>query len=252
MKSTRQWLEYFRNNQEESAEIVWERASLPSAPLRDFLIPSLQQFQLGENAAGRHFLELAREHGRATGDFDFPEAIALFIGEEQRHSMMLAHYLHRVGAPLLTAHWTHAWFRRFRHWAGLESKVTVLVMAEIMAVPYYRAVMVAAHCPVLTAICRRILREEAQHLRFQGNTLRRLGAHRPAWQVAVNEELQRTLMTATCLLTWFEHRHVFAAAGHTFKDVWRAASAALTVVQRSANPKEKIMMQETCPADQIV
>ena len=155
MNDSRRWLEYFRSNQSEPEEIRWQDAAPLHPDLARILIPSIQQFQLGENAAGVHFLTLAREHGRATNDRDFPEAIALFIAEEQRHSALLARYLRQNGTPLLSKHWVHSIFRRIRHWAGLESKVTVLVTAEIMAIPYYRALMDVSRCPVLAAICQR-------------------------------------------------------------------------------------------------
>ena len=234
MTDSRRWLSYFRSNQPEPDEIPWDRAASLPPSLRDILIPSLQQFQLGENASGLHFLALARAHGRATGDPDFPEAIALFIAEEQRHSALLGRYLRLVGAPLLREHWIHSVFRRVRHWFGLESKVTVLVTAEILAVPYYRAVMEAAGCPVLAALCQRILREEAQHLLFQGNTLRRLQQRRPAWWVAGTHLAQELFLAATCLATWREHRRVFAASGDGFLDVWYTARVVLAHVQRAA------------------
>jgi hypothetical protein len=234
MTDSRRWLEYFRSNQSEPDEIPWEQSQPPTQTLQEILIPSLQQFQLGENASGLHFLELARAHGRDTDDPDFPEAIALFIAEEQRHSSLLARYLRRVGAPLLRRHWIHSVFRRIRHWAGLESKVTVLVTAEILAVPYYRAVMESARCPALRAICQRILREEAQHLLFQGNTLRRLQLERPAWWVSATHGVQELFLAATCLATWFEHRQVFATAGDGFLDVWYTSRVVLAHVQRAA------------------
>lgn len=234
MNDSRRWLEYFRSNQAEPDEIRWEEiVRLPPETAR-FLMPSIQQFQLGENATGAHFLELARQHGRATNDPDFPEAIALFIAEEQRHSSLLARYLRRTGTPLLRKHWVHSIFRHIRHWAGLESKVTVLVTAEIMAVPYYRALMEASRCPVLAAICQRVLREEAQHLLFQGNTLRRLQANRPGWWVAGTHLTQELFLAGTCLTTWATHSRVFAEAGEGFLDVWYTARVVLAHVQRAA------------------
>lgn len=242
MSASRPWLEYFRANQTEPAEIPWDRLTPPPAPLRAPLIASLQQFQLGENAPGLHFLELARRHAQSTGDADFPETIALFIAEEQRHSRLLACYLHRLGAPLLPAHWTHSAFRHIRHWAGLELKVRVLVTTEIMAVPYYRAVMAASTCPALTAICRRILREESRHLRFQGATLARLEARRPRLQRALAALAHQAFLAGTCLVTWLEHRPIFRASGHTLATVWRTARAALVHVWESpACPRTPIV-----------
>jgi predicted metal-dependent hydrolase len=236
VNSSRHWLEYFRRNQADPTEIPWDSVAPPPAKFRDALITSLQQFQLGENAAGRHFLELARRHAETTDDADFPEAIALFIAEEQRHSRLLAVYLHQIGAPLLKRHWTHDIFRRLRHLAGLEAKVRVLVTAEIMAIPYYRAVLAAVRCPTLQAICRRILKEEAQHLNFQGNTLHHLQSRRSPWQIQLHTAAQRMLLAGTCLLTWLEHRRVFQASGQDLGDVWRSAQAAMAHVQRSATP----------------
>jgi hypothetical protein len=234
MTDSRRWLEYFRSNQSEPDEIPWDAVCVPASAMRQILVSSLQQFQLGENASGLHFLALAREHGRATGDPDFPEAIALFIAEEQRHSAMLARYLRLIGAPLLRRHWIHSIFRHLRHWAGLESKVTVLVTAEILAIPYYRAAMEVSRCPALAAICQRVLREEAQHLLFQGNTLRRLQRSRPNWWVGATHFVQELFLAATCLATWFAHRRVFAAAGDGFLDVWYTSRVVLAHVQRAA------------------
>jgi hypothetical protein len=235
MTDSRRWLDYFRSNQADPEEIPWDRAVPLSGPWRDILAPSLQQFQLGENASGLHFLALAREHARRAGDPDFPEAIALFIAEEQRHSAMLGRYLRSIGAPLLREHWIHSVFRRLRHMVGgLEGKVTVLVTAEILAVPYYRAVMESSRCPALKAICQRVLREEAQHLLFQGNTLRRLQRHRPGWWVSATHLLQEVFLMGTCLATWREHRRVFACAGEGFLDVWFTGRVVLAHVQRAA------------------
>src|ERR1700760_1148766 len=106
------WLLYFRSNQGEPAEIPWPNIQKPDARLAQFLIPSLQLFQLGEGARGMTFLELGRRHAQSTGDFDFLETLALFISEEQRHSGLLARYLRAVGVPLLERHWVNGVFRR--------------------------------------------------------------------------------------------------------------------------------------------
>ena len=245
MTDSRRWLEYFRSNQTELDEIPWDQAIPPASPFRSALVASLQQFQLGENASGLHFLALARAHARATNDPDFPEAIALFIAEEQRHSALLARYLRRIEEPLLQQHWIHSVFRRIRHWAGLESKVTVLVTAEILAVPYYRAVMESTRCPALAAVCQRILREEAQHLLFQGNTLRRLQQQRPSWFVAATHLVQEIFLAGTCLTTWFGHRRVFAAAGDGFLDVWYTSRVVLAHVQRAAAGRNPLAYRKT-------
>ena len=121
MTDSRRWLLYFRGNQHEPTDIPWPLATLREDALGAEIVRSIQQFQLGENATGTHFLALARRHGRATGDADFPEAIALFIAEEQRHSGLLGRYLRLAGSQCLERHWIHSAFRWIRHLGGLAS-----------------------------------------------------------------------------------------------------------------------------------
>jgi len=47
----------------------------------------LQQFQLGESSDGVGLVRRAGEFARAVGAIGLPEAIELFIKEEQRHSV---------------------------------------------------------------------------------------------------------------------------------------------------------------------
>ncbi|MBM3796015.1 MAG: ferritin-like domain-containing protein [Acidobacteria bacterium] len=202
MTDSRRWLLYVRANQNEPTDIPWPLATPRQDALGREIVRSIQQVQFGENATGRHFLDLARRHGRATGDADFPEAIALFIAEEQRHSALLGRYLRLAGSRCLDRHWIHSAFRRLRHLGGLEAKVTVLVVAEMLAIPYYRALMDVARCPALEAICQRILREESQHFLFQGNTLRRLQRGRSRTYVALVHLAQELQLAGTSLATW--------------------------------------------------
>jgi hypothetical protein len=202
------WLLYFRSNQADPDEIPWRDVKPPNDEIARFLIPSLQLFQLGEGSRGLTFLEQGRSYAESSGDLDFVETLALFIAEEHRHSTLLGRYLRVVDAPLLQRHWVNGIFRRLRKLAGLECMVTVLVTAEVLAVPYYRAVHRISSCPVLRAICRRILREEAQHLLFQASTLAALQRARPAWWTGLTRSAQHILLAGTCLTVWAHHGRV--------------------------------------------
>ncbi len=243
----RHWLSYFRANQSEPDEIPWDRAQAPPNEIAHFFIPSLQQFQLGEGASGVTFLELGRRHAVASADHDFIEALALFIAEEQRHSALLCRYLRSIGVPLIEKHWVDKMFRRIRKLAGLECMVTVLVIAEIMAVPYYAAVHRLSACPVLRAICVRILREEAQHLRFQASTLRSLQKRRSPLFIALTRTFQRALLLATCALLWAEHHQVLRAGGFTVTSFVAKCRGLLMNLQRDSS-REKVFAPQLLPA----
>jgi hypothetical protein len=232
------WLLYFRSNQADPQEIPWQELQAPDGEIARFLIPSLQLFQLGEGATGLTFLELGRRHAEATGDFDFIETLALFIAEEQRHSALLGRYLRAVDAPLLQRHWVGGIFRRLRKLAGLECMVTVLVTAEVLAVPYYRAVQRISVCPVLRAICRRILREEARHLLFQASTLAALQRTRPKWWTGLTRFAQHILLAGTCFTVWAHHGRVLRHGRLNFLSFLLTCRALLGNVHRATRSAE--------------
>jgi len=175
---------------------------------------SIQQFQLGEGSSGRRLLQRGREFADAAGDPDFLEALALFVKEEQRHSGYLLRFMQREGIPASSSHWVDTVFRRLRVLAGLELSLRVLVSAEIIAIPYYRALGAATQSPLLQAISGRILQDEAAHLRFQASMLWRLAANRPLFADRIVSGIHRVFLLITCLVVWCEHGCVFRAAGY--------------------------------------
>jgi hypothetical protein len=175
---------------------------------------SIQQFQLGEGSSGRRLLQRGREFADAAGDPDFLEALALFVKEEQRHSGYLLRFMQREGIPASSSHWVDTVFRRLRVLAGLELSLRVLVSAEIIAIPYYRALGAATQSRLLRAICGRILQDEAAHLRFQASMLSRLVSNRPLLADRIVSAIHRLFLLITCLVVWREHGRVFRAAGY--------------------------------------
>jgi hypothetical protein len=106
---------------------------------RRTITPSIQQFQLGEASKGQRLFERGQKYGRAVNDPLFAGALDIFIKEEQQHSRYLAAFMESQSIPRVDKHWVDTVFRKLRGLAGLELSLTVLVTAEIVAVPYYRA-----------------------------------------------------------------------------------------------------------------
>lgn len=178
---------------------------------------SLQQFQLGEGSDGRRLLERGRNYALPKGDPTFVDALSLFIKEEQQHSRYLASFMESQGIPLASKHWVDSTFRRLRGLGGLELSLTVLLTAELIAIAYYRALLNATNSSTLKIICRRILEDEAAHLRFQSSM-----AARVAWSPqGVVQEVLLTLhllfLLGTIILVWTQHRAVFKAGGYSFR-----------------------------------
>lgn len=209
------WVRYFRANAAEPC-LPWDDGYRLSGAERAVVIESIQQFQLGENAQGQRLLERAQ-----AVDAAFVPALRLFIKEEQRHSHLLARFLFMQGAQCMRRHWVHAAFRRVRGFAGLELRMRVLATAEVLAIPYYTALRDATGSPLLRSICRRILAEEAEHLRFQAFTFGRLGSRRAAPIWALTRAAHRLFLMATSLVVWMQHRLVFRAGGYSLRGLWR-------------------------------
>jgi hypothetical protein len=229
MNST-DWLTYFRQNRLDRRGISWHEGISLDPRLRQPLARSLARFQLGESSEGAHLLAAAQRLSRRTGDPAYSHAIELFIAEEQEHSRLLARALQQMNAPLLPWHWTDWLFRRCRHLLGLHQEISVLLMAEIIALKYYGVVRNGCRAPVLEIVCEQILADEKFHVRFHCERLhdavaRRLWLVRAAcWLV-----LSAMFAAAATVVAW-DHRRAFAALGSSvtefLRDSWANFQAA--------------------------
>jgi hypothetical protein len=217
--SDRRWLQYFQANSVEP-RLPWDDAYRLTGAERAIVLPSIQQFQLGENAQGRRLLQAARVLGS-----DYLQVLRLFVREEQRHSAILGDFLKLQGARCLRHHWVHGVFHMIRGLSGLELCMRVLATAEVLAIPYYTALRDATGSPLLRAICTRILEEEAAHLHFQAFTFDRLGSGRSLPIRHIVHALHRWFLMATAILVWIEHRFVFLAGGYSIRRLLRQSLA---------------------------
>jgi hypothetical protein len=225
------WHNHFFQNRNRAGGLPWHDSYQLTASERHTVARSIQQFQLGEWARGRGFVRRATSHPVLGTDSWFVPALRLFIAEEQEHSSILGRFLDREGIPRLTTHWLDGIFRRLRKLAGLEACATVLVTAEVLAIPFYQALRDATGSPLLRAICVRILCDEARHLNYQALTLGLIRRRLSARARDVRSLCHRNLFHATALLLWQQHHSVFRAAGWDFRRFWNDANGTFTFLQ---------------------
>jgi len=214
---SRKWLTHFSLRSMTALHVSACEALQLTDRERQIITRSIQQFQLGEGSRGQRLLQRGQRFGRAANDPLFADALELFIQEEQQHSRYLEAFMESQQIPRLRRHWVDSIFRTLRGLAGLELSLTVLVTAEIIAVPYYRALRGATGSPILKMICTRILEDEANHLRFQASMLARISASRPPALRRALGELHRLFLRGTARVVWKEHRAVFEAAGYSLR-----------------------------------
>ena len=233
--SSAEWCAHFEGSASLPDEVPWESAVRLTEAERRAVAASIQEFQLGESSEGRHLHAAARAHAASTGDHAYARAIAAFIREEQRHARGFGRFLAGEGIPLRRHSWPDAVFRQLRRGVGLETTVCVLLTAELIAQVYYAALRDATQSPTLRALCGRILRDEAAHVRFQAERIAMLRAGHAPSRVWLAQAGQRALFAGAVLVVWWGHRSALTRGGFPFRRYWRQcwerfASAAATMV----------------------
>ncbi len=217
------WAGYFEHNRRNLMTIPWDDPYRLTTQEAETILHSIQQFQLGESSEGNHFREQARRYATRSGDYAYLDALELFIQEEQRHARDLGHFMEQQGLPLAKSDWVDRVFRQLRHlMATLEISVVVLITAEIVAVTYYKALHDATAASALRQLCRQILHDEVQHLRFQADALAKIRQGHSSLRTILAHMLHRVLFGGTLLVVWWHHHPVFRAGKYSFRKFWKA------------------------------
>jgi hypothetical protein len=217
MQTHQDWLSYFERNRARRTLIPWEWGIAVETHLRDPLIRSLQRFQVGEQGDGRHL----RTGAAATGDPAYVAAMALFVKEEQEHARLLARLIEGLGGRLLRWHWSDVCFVALRRVAGLRLELMVLLIAEMIAKAYYRAMYDGTRDAVLRMAFAQILCDEVGHVAFHCDYLNRAFAPLapPARRLA--RGAWRLMYRIVCLVVTIDHRRVLRAVRVSPGAFWR-------------------------------
>ena len=128
---------------------------------------SIQRFQVGEAGDGANLIAKA-----GGDDGGYPAAVKLFVAEEQNHARMLEELLRAAGVPTIASHWSDTVFVWLRRALGLRLELMVLLIAEVVALRYYRALRDGTTDPLVTRVAGLILADEERHVPFHCHRLR--------------------------------------------------------------------------------
>lgn len=202
---------------------------------------SLQQFQIGESSEGRHMIRQAE----LWGDPMYLEAARRFIREEQTHARLLLTFMKDQNIPPIRKHWVDSVFRWLRHFQGLETTISVLLTAEIMALPFYQALKRSTRSPHLQTICTKILEDEIFHIRFQAETLRHFYLSHSLFRKGFFQARFFVLTAGTALVVWYYHRAVlktvFPNLGSFFGEVLDHTQTALHWIALGEAPSHTLI-----------
>jgi hypothetical protein len=202
------------------------------------VVRSVQRFQVGESGDGANLLA----KGRAAGPAGYPEAARLFVAEENDHARLLAALLAAAGAPTITSHWSDALFVRLRRALGLRLELMVLMIAEVVALRYYRALRDGTADPVVSQVAARILEDEKVHVPFHCDRLRGSFTDLSAPGRRAVAAAWRVLFTGASLAVVVDHgsalRRLGVARTRFLRDVFVLFDAVVTEVMTEPAPHE--------------
>ncbi|KAF2778786.1 ferritin-like domain-containing protein [Streptomyces sp. OM5714] len=161
----------------------------------------VQRFQVGEDGDGANLVAKAEE----AGDADYARAVRLFVAEEQNHARLLALLLAAGGRPTLSGHWSDTVFVRLRRLLGLRTELLVLMIAEVVALRYYRALRDGTDDALTSEVAGRILADERRHVPFHCARLHDSLAELPAAVRRPVMALWRLLLLAATLVVAADH-----------------------------------------------
>lgn len=221
------WANHFVSNAENRSEPAWETLPELSPERIRNLLPSLQQFELGDGGGPACLIAFNAERFRRFA----PEArmvIDAWFAEEKEHSRLLGCAVARFRGELISTHWSFAAFCLVRRLFGVRFELQALLLTEIVSAAYYR--LLRKHCgdKPLEEMCSLILRDEAGHIAFHLDRLAAadesmLGIRRRAWQA---QFWGMGLVAATVL--WANHGRYLVPLGATTREYYREVRAAIS------------------------
>ncbi len=217
------WIHYFRHNNWSPSEFAFRNIPTLTPEDRNLVSASLQQFQLGEGSDGQGLLRRCSQFSGLHSHPDLPDAMLLFIREEQRHAAVLGHFLDQECIPRLRHHWADQLFRKIRNLAGFELMLTVLFTAELIAIPYYTAIHRATASIPLKLIAQRILRDEERHLEFQALNLAECAGQRGDAARFLTIIVHIASITCAAALVYTMHSKLFRKASLSPLKFWALA-----------------------------
>jgi len=206
------WKQYFLQNQNHFAGVNFEEYDQLFEKEQSVISHSLQQFQKGESSEGKHLFAFAKQFP----DPEYLECIKLFIREEQRHASALGSFMNKYKISSIKSHWVDEVFRWLRKLGGIHNTVRILLIAEVIAKVYYRALYNATGSALLKSICRQILSDEERHIQFQCDMLKIFHERQSFAGKFLSRNLQLVLMTGTTLVVWWYHKKVLKRGGYYF------------------------------------
>jgi len=214
--SSQYWTDYFTENATVN-RVDWKLKPVLTELEKSNILKSLQAWQLGETSEGEHLQHAAQKYAREINDIYYPNAVKLFIKEEQKHGNNLGKYLDLIEAPRIKKDWGDSLFRKIRYYnTNMELWTIAVITVESAAQIFYQALKDATQCKLLKQICTDILIDEAAHIMFQKERLYIIFSNKKPISKFIAYHAYSCFFICTSLVVWFAHQKLFKAGKINF------------------------------------
>jgi hypothetical protein len=209
-----QWITHFERNRQHRPEPDWGAPIRLSENQITRLLPSLEQFQLGDGGGPASLIAHDAERFRGQTD-QTRQVVDLWFTEEREHSRLLGRLVARFGGHPIKSHWSFSAFCLSRRILGVDFELTVLLLTEIVSTAYYRVLRRHANDDALKAVCSLILRDEGGHVAFHRDRLSSAAETDPGAFGWIWRTKFRLLGYAAATMLWANHGKCLAPLGAT-------------------------------------
>lgn len=237
------WREHFEVQRDRPFPELIKPYGLP-AEWVEALVYSLSRFQIGEGGEGRIAYEIDKAD-MPTIDYDYRSSLKLFVREEGRHARILGMMVRELGGSLLSETWTNRLFRSTRRCMGIQLKLLVLLVAEVVGIGFYSFLKNRLPSGTFRAALKEIIDDEAFHLAFHTEYFRR--ALTTPFHKVVFLTLWWSVSLAACTVVFIDHRPTWNAFHVPFIP---SAKGLLTLIHETgqgilrSQPLEPSMVQQ--------
>jgi hypothetical protein len=164
------WIHHFQTNRCNRPEPKWNSSVHLQPAVVQKLLPSIQQFQLGDGGGPASLIARDAAQYRASSE-ETRMLTDLWFQEEREHSRLLGEAVRRLGGQSIKSHWSFSAFCACRRLIGVRAELQILLLTELVSTAYYKVLRQHLDDEPLKDMCSLILRDEAGHVSYHRDRL---------------------------------------------------------------------------------
>lgn len=222
------WQNYFEQNKLNRKEPAWELPFNLPAEILKYLIPSLEQFQLGDGG-GPASLIAWNAKSFSDSSPQMRKLVDLWFEEEKEHSRLLLKCVDRFGGNPIKSHWSFEIFCFLRKFLGVYFELIILLCTEIVSTIYYRLLHKYTEDTPFREACLLILKDEAGHITFHRSRLVKAGIEGKSnygWFYKIFMRVS-TIMAGSVL--WISHGKALEVLGATRQEFYEGINSEVNI-----------------------